>query len=73
MKFGIKQKILLVLIGVLALTTGLAALFASYFTNRQNEQTAFAELERDLLTWQTICRPRRYDCEKWRSIRWATR
>jgi PAS domain S-box-containing protein len=52
MKFGIKQKILLVLIGVLALTTGLAALLASYFTNLQNEQTAFADLERDLLTWQ---------------------
>lgn len=51
MKFGIKQKILLVFIGVLALTTGLVALLASYFTNRQNEQTAFADLERDLLTW----------------------
>lgn len=51
MKFGVKQKILLVLIGALALTTALAALFASFFTNRQNEQTAFAELERDLLTW----------------------
>jgi PAS domain S-box-containing protein len=52
MKFGIKQKILLVLIGVLALTTALAALFASYFTNRQNEQAAFAEIQRDLLTWR---------------------
>lgn len=52
MKFGIKQKILLVLIGVLALTTGFDALLASYFTNRQNEQTAFADLKRDLLTWQ---------------------
>jgi PAS domain-containing protein len=52
MKFGVKQKILLVLIGVLALTTALAALFASYFTNRQNEQIAFAELERDLLSWR---------------------
>ena len=52
MKFGVKQKILLVLIGVLALTTALAALFASYVTNRQNEQTAFAELNRDLLTWR---------------------
>lgn len=52
MKFGIKQKILLVFIAVLALTTGLVALLASYFTNRQNEQTAFADLERDLLTWQ---------------------
>jgi PAS domain S-box-containing protein len=52
MKFGIKQKILLVFIGALALTTGLTALLASYFTNRQNEQTAFADLERDLLTWQ---------------------
>src|SRR5687767_9446994 len=53
MKLGIKQKILLVFIGVLALTTGLSALLASYFTNRQNEQTAFADLERDLLTWQS--------------------
>jgi PAS domain S-box-containing protein len=52
MKFGLKQKILLGLIGVLALTTALAALFASYFTNRQNEQTAFTELDRDLLTWR---------------------
>src|SRR5687767_3513166 len=52
MKFGVKQKILLVLIGVLALTTALAALFASYFTNRQNEQIAFAELNRDLLSWR---------------------
>lgn len=52
MKFGIKQKILLVFIAVLALTTGLAASLASYFTNRQNEQAAFADLERDLLTWQ---------------------
>src|SRR5687768_9992021 len=53
MKFGIKQKILFVLIGTLALTTALAALLASYFTNRQNEQTAFADLERELLTWQS--------------------
>lgn len=52
MKFGIKQKILLVFIGALALTTGLTALLASYYTNRQNEQTAFADLERDLVTWQ---------------------
>jgi PAS domain S-box-containing protein len=51
MKFGIKQKILLVFIGALALTTGLTALLASYFTNRQNEQTAFTDLERDLRTW----------------------
>ena len=52
MKWGVKQKILLVLIGVLALTAALAALFASYFTNRQNEEIAFAELDRDLLTWR---------------------
>jgi PAS domain S-box-containing protein len=52
MKLGIKRKILLVVIGLLALTSGLEALLASYFTNRQNEQTAFADLERDLITWQ---------------------
>jgi PAS domain S-box-containing protein len=53
MKFGIKQKILFVVIGVLTLTTGLDALLASYFTNRQSEQQAFADLERDLRTWQS--------------------
>src|SRR5581483_9375125 len=53
MKFGIKQKILLVLVGVLALSTGLNALLASFFTNRQNEDAAFANLRNDLLAWQS--------------------
>jgi signal transduction histidine kinase/DNA-binding response OmpR family regulator len=52
MKPGIQRKILLVLIGVLALTTALNALLASYFTNRQNEESAFAALGRDLASWQ---------------------
>lgn len=52
MNFGIKQKILLVLVGVLALTTALHALLASYYTNRQNQEAAFAALNRDLLAWQ---------------------
>jgi len=52
MKFGIKQKILLVLVGVLALSTALNALLASFFTNRQNEQAAFAGLSNDLQAWQ---------------------
>ena len=53
MKFGIKQKILLVLVGVLALSNGLNALLASFFTNRQNEDAAFASLRNDLLAWQS--------------------
>jgi len=53
MKFGIKQKILLVLVGVLALSTVLNALLASFFTNRQNEDAAFANLRNDLLAWQS--------------------
>jgi PAS domain S-box-containing protein len=52
MNFGIKQKILLVLVGVLMLITTLDALLTSYYTNRQNEESAFAALNRDLLTWQ---------------------
>ena len=52
MNFGIKQKVLLVLIGVLALTTALNAGLASYYTNRQNQESAFTALSRDLLTWQ---------------------
>jgi PAS domain S-box-containing protein len=52
MNFGIKQKILLVLVGVLMLATALDALLASYYTNRQNEESAFAALNRDLVTWQ---------------------
>ena len=53
MKFGIKQKILLVLIGVLALSTALNVLLASFFTNRQNEEAAFANLRNDLQGWQS--------------------
>src|SRR5689334_18639795 len=53
MKFGIKQKILLVLVGVLALSNGLNALLASSFTNRQNEDAAFAGLRNDLVAWQS--------------------
>jgi len=52
MNFGIKQKILLVLVGVLALATALNAGLASYYTNRQNQESAFSALNRDLLTWQ---------------------
>ena len=52
MNFGIKQKVLLVLVGVLVLTTALNAGLASYYTNRQNQDSAFAGLSRDLLTWQ---------------------
>ena len=52
MNFGIKQKILLVLVGVLALTTALQALLASYYTNEQNKEAAFANIDRDLQAWR---------------------
>ncbi|EGW22869.1 PAS domain S-box protein [Methylobacter tundripaludum] len=52
MKLGLKRKIVLVFIGVLVAVTVLDALLASYFTNRQNQDAAFATLKRDLLTWQ---------------------
>ncbi len=52
MNFGIKKKVLVVLIGVLALTTALNAGLSSYYTNQQNQESAFAALSRDLLTWQ---------------------
>jgi PAS domain S-box-containing protein len=52
MKFGIKKKILAVLIAALALTSALDALLASYFTNRQNEESAYASINQDLYTWQ---------------------
>ena len=48
---GIKRKVLLVLVGVLSLTTALDALLASYFTNRQNQDTAFVALNRSLRAW----------------------
>ena len=50
---GIRQKILLVLVGVLVLSTTLNALLASYFTDRQNERAAFASLRKDLIAWET--------------------
>jgi len=53
MRVGIKQKILLVLVGVLVLSTTVNALVASYFTDRQNEDAAFAGLSNDLQAWQT--------------------
>jgi PAS domain S-box-containing protein len=52
MYWGIKKKVLLVLVGMLALTTALNAGLSSYYTNRQNETSAFAALHRDLLAWQ---------------------
>jgi PAS domain S-box-containing protein len=50
-KPGIKRKVLLVLVGVLSLTTALDALLASYFTNQQNQDTAFVALNRSLRAW----------------------
>jgi len=52
-KFGIQQKILVVLVGVLLLTTVLEATLASYYTNRQNQQVAFAGLSNQLFAWQS--------------------
>jgi len=49
--FGIKRKLLLVLVGVLLLTTTLDALLASYFTDRQNQEMAFVALNRSLRAW----------------------
>jgi hypothetical protein len=52
-KFGIQQKILAVLVGILLLTTVLEAILASYYTNRQNQQAAFASLGNGLFAWQS--------------------
>ena len=52
MKFGIKQKILLVLVALLSVTITSLALLASYSTARQNEAAAFTNLDLDLRTWQ---------------------
>ncbi len=52
MRFGIKQKILFVLVGGLAFITALYAGLASYYTNQQNQESAFTALNRDLLAWQ---------------------
>ena len=51
-RFGIREKMLLVMGGVLAFTIALVAGLASYYTNRQNEAAAFADLGNDLLAWQ---------------------
>ena len=50
-RFGIRQKILAVLVGVLLLTTAVEAILASYYTNRQNEQAAFDSLSNQLFAW----------------------
>ena len=52
LKFGIKQKILLLLVALLSVTITSMALLAGYSTRRQNESTEFTELDRDLGTWQ---------------------
>ena len=52
LRFGIKQKLLLVLIAVLAFTITLVAMLASYYTDRQNEEAATADIGNDLLAWQ---------------------
>jgi len=52
MKFGIKQKILLLLIALLSVTITSLALLAAWSTRRQNESAAFADLDQDLRTWQ---------------------
>ena len=52
MRVGLKRKILFVLAGVLAFTVALLTLLASYFTNQQNQESAFAALDRDLLAWR---------------------
>lgn len=49
---GIKQKMLLLLIALLAVTITSLALLAAYTIDRQNESAAFAELDRDLGTWR---------------------
>jgi PAS domain S-box-containing protein len=53
MKVSIRTRLVIVLVGVLGLSTALNALVASYFTDRQNEDAAFAALRNDLLGWQT--------------------
>jgi len=53
MKWGLEQKLILVLVALLSVTITSLALLASYSTARQNEAAAFANLDRDLQTWQT--------------------
>ncbi len=50
-RLGIKRKVIVMLVGLLALTTAFNALLASYYTNRQNEQSAFTALDRSLRAW----------------------
>ena len=51
-RFGLKPKILLMLVGVLALTTILDAALAWYFTNVQNQRDAYDVLRHDLRYWE---------------------
>lgn len=51
-RFGLKPKILLMLVGVLALTTILDAALAWYFTNGQNQRDAYDVLRHDLRYWE---------------------
>jgi len=51
LKLNLKQKMLLMFAGVLTGVTVLDTMLASYFTYRQNQEFAFATLERDLLSW----------------------
>jgi len=52
MKLGLKRKIILTFVGMLFTVAGLNTLLASYFTDRQNEDAAFATLQRDLQNWR---------------------
>ena len=52
MKLGLKPKILLTVVGILALTTTLQGGLASYVIGRQNEQATFANLSRELIEWE---------------------
>ena len=50
--FGLKPKILVLLVGVLVLTTTLDAALAWYFTNDQNRRDSFDVLKNDLRYWE---------------------
>jgi PAS domain S-box-containing protein len=52
MKLGLKRKIILTFVAMLFAVACLNTLLASYFTNRQNEDAAFAALQRDLQNWR---------------------
>lgn len=51
-RFGLQPKILLLLVGVLCLTTVLDAALAWYFTNRQNQRDAYEVLAHNLRYWE---------------------